>query len=130
MSKITRRETLTRGGKAPAAVAVLPFVPSIAHAKTVVDAEILRAEAELIRLIDEINADLHSPDGDVSEEACERETALASVVADTPAKGLDGVAAKLRLAAYWIGAENKGGVEDRCALSALEAVKRLAGRAI
>ena len=128
MSKITRRETLTRGGQAVAAAAVLTALPTIAHGKE--DVEILRAESEVMRLIDEINAGLHSPDGNVSKEATEREYALESVVADTPAKGLDGVAAKLRLAAYWIEEENKNQVEDRCALSALETVTRLAGRAI
>ncbi len=98
------------------------------HAKE--DAEILRAEVEVIRLRDEINAGLHSPDGEVSKEAVEREVALESVVADTPAKGLEGVAAKLRLAAHWIETEGGPQIEDRCTLSALEAVERLAGRAI
>ncbi len=91
------------------------------------DAELTRALAAHRKLVDEINAGLHSPDGNVSEEATERESALESVVADTPAKGLDGVAAKLRLAAHWIEEENKDQVEDRCTLSALEAVERLAG---
>ena len=128
MSKITRRETLARGGQAVAAAAVLTTLPSIAHAKE--DAEILRAENEVMRFIDEMNAGLHSVDGNVSDEATEREYALQSVVADTPAKGLDGVAAKLRLAAYWIEEENKDQVEDRCAVSALETVERLAGGVI
>ena len=126
MSKITRRETLARGGQAVAAAAVLSTLPSIAHAKE--DAEILRAESEVMRLMGEINAGLHSPDGNVSEEAQKRESALENAVADTPAKSLDGVAAKLRLAAYWIEEENKDQVEDRCTLSALETVERLAGR--
>ena len=44
MSKITRRETLARGGQAVAAAAVLSTLPSIAHAKE--DAELLsRVEA-------------------------------------------------------------------------------------
>ena len=94
------------------------------------DGELVSALAAHRKLVDEINAGLHSPDGNVSEEATERESALESVVADTPAKGLDGVAAKLRLAAYWIEEENKDQVEDRCAVSALETVERLAGRAI
>ncbi len=92
------------------------------------DAELLRALTGFRKLVDEINAGLHSPDGNVSKEATEREYALQNVVADTPAKGLDGVAAKLRLAAYWIEEENKDQVEDRCTLSALETVERLAGR--
>ena len=124
--KTTRRNVLKGGGKAVAAAAVLTTIPSIAHAKE--DAEILRAEAALMRLMDEINADLHSPDGEVSEEAQNRETALEDIVAYTPAKSLDGVAAKLRLAAYWIVAEEKDDVEDRCTLSALETVERLAAR--
>jgi len=128
MPKLSRRETLARGGQAVAAAAVLSTLPSIAHAKE--DAEILRAESEVMRLMGEINAGLHSPDGNVSEEAQKRESALENAVADTPAKSLDGVAAKLRLAAYWIEEENKNQVEDRCALSALEAVERLAGAAI
>ena len=125
MSKLTRRETLAGGGKVIAAAAVLVTLPSIADAKE--DAEILRAEAEVMRLMGEINAGLHSPDGNVSEEAQKRESALENAVADTPAKSLDGVAAKLRLAAHWIEEENKDQVEDRCTLSALEAVERLAG---
>jgi len=49
------------------------------------DAELLHALAEFRKLVDEVNAGLHSPDGNVSEEAVERESALESVVADTPA---------------------------------------------
>ncbi|MCH8098266.1 MAG: hypothetical protein IID53_14455 [Proteobacteria bacterium] len=128
MPKLSRRETLARGGAAVAAAAVLPFIPAIAHAKE--DAEILRAEAALLRLRDEINAGLHRLDGNVPDEATERGCALENVVAYTPAKSLEGVAAKLRLAAYWIVAEEKDDVEDRCALSALETVERLAGRRI
>ena len=75
--KTTRRNVLKGGGKAVAAAAVLTTIPSIAHAKE--DAEILRAEAALMRLMDEINADLHSPDGEVSEEAQNRETALEDI---------------------------------------------------
>ena len=78
MSKITRRETLARGGQAVAAAAVLSTLPTISHAKE--DAEILRAESEVMRLIDEINAGLHSPDGNVSDEATKREYALGSVL--------------------------------------------------
>ena len=91
------------------------------------DAELLRALTGFRKLVDEINAGLHSPDGNVSEEAQKRESALENAVADTPAKSLDGIAAKLRLAAYWIEEENKNQVEDRCTLSALEAGERLAG---
>ena len=128
MPKLSRRETLARAGGIVAAAAVLSTLPTIAHANE--DAEILRAEAEMMRFRNEINAGLHSPDGNVSDEATERDCALENVVAYTPAKGLEGVAAKLRLAAYWIVAEEKDDVEDRCALSALETVERLAARAI
>ncbi len=94
------------------------------------DAELERALVAHGKLVDEINAGLHSPDGNVSDEATDREYALESVVADTPAKSLDGVAAKLRLATYWNEELNRDEVEARCALTALEAVNRLAGRAI
>ena len=38
MSKLSRRETLARGGQVVAAAAVLPFIPTVAHAKE--DAEL------------------------------------------------------------------------------------------
>ena len=130
MSKITRRETLTRGGQAVAAAAVLTALPSIADAKE--DAEILRAEVEVMRLIDEINAGLHSPDGDIVGEVWDRRCDLVDTIADTPAHGLEGVAAKLRMAAYQIGtiAAASDTTEHGCVLSALETVERLAGRAV
>ena len=46
MSKITRRETLARGGRAVAAAAVLPFLPSIAHAEE-------DADTALFHLVDQ-----------------------------------------------------------------------------
>ena len=129
MPKLSRRETLARGGQAVAAAAVLPFLPSVAAAKG--DAELLRAESEHRRINDEINAGLHSPDGNVSDEASNREWGLVNTVADTPASGLEGVAVKLRMAMYEIGVSgNEDMPENRCVLSALETVERLAGRAI
>ena len=50
MSKLSRRETLAGGGKVIAAAAVLPFVPSTAHAKEDAPAQ---EDAELFALFDE-----------------------------------------------------------------------------
>ena len=127
---VTRREAMKRGGKAVAAAAALTTIPSIVGAKE--DAEILRAESEVMRLMDEINAGLHSPDGDIAEEVWDRRCDLVDAIADTPAHGLEGVAVKLRMAAFQIdvlaGASDM--TEHSCVLTALETVERLAGRAI
>ncbi len=72
MSKITRRETLAGTGKVIAAAAVLPVIPTIALGASK-DAALVRMEKEVFRLIDEINAGLHSPDGDDSDEVSDRE---------------------------------------------------------
>ncbi len=126
---ITRREAMKRGGKAVAAVAVLPVIPTIALGASK-DAALVRMEKEVFRLIDEINAGLHSPDGNISDEVSDREWGLIDAIADTPAHGLEGVAVKLRMAAYQIGvlALASDTTEHSCVLSALETVKRLAGR--
>lgn len=92
------------------------------------DAELSRALAAHGKLVDEINAGLHSPDGNVSQDATDREYAFEDVICTRPAQTFEGVAVKLRLAAHWIEVEEKDGVEDRCALSALEAVERLIGK--
>ncbi len=95
------------------------------------DAELLRAEKEHKHLNDEINAGLHSPDGNVSDQASEREYALVNTIADHPANGLEGVAVKFRMAVYEIGVANNSDMpENRCVLSALETVERLAGKAV
>ncbi len=57
----------------------------------------------------------------VNEKAMEIEIRIA----DTPARGLVGVAVQLRVAAYFIKLMEKDAVEDLCALSAHEAVERL-----
>ena len=125
MSKITRRETLARGGQAGVAAAVLAIVPTIAVGASN-DAALVRMEKEVFRIVDEINAGLHSPDGDVSKEVTDREYGLINAIADTPAHGLDGVAVKLRLAMYEIGiAGDEHMPEGRSILSALETVERL-----
>ena len=41
MPKLSRRETLARGGQVVAAAAVLPFIPAIAHAEVNADAALL-----------------------------------------------------------------------------------------
>ena len=130
MSNITRRETLAGTGKVIAAAAVLPVIPTIALGASK-DAALVRMEKEVFRLIDEINAGLHSPDGDVSDEVSDREWDLIHAIADTPAHGLEGVAVKLRMATYQIGMANNSDMpENMCVLSSLETVERLGGRSI
>ena len=91
------------------------------------DAELLRVLAAHRKLVDEINADLHSPDGNVSKDATDREYALEDEICSRPAQTFEGVIVKLRLAAFQIKQEGKDLTEDRCTLSALEAVERLVG---
>ena len=94
------------------------------------DAGLLRLTAEHAALNNEINAGLHSPDGDISEEVWDRRCDLVDAIADTPAHGLEGVAVKLRMAVYEIG-EIAGAdwtTEHGCVQTALETVERLAAR--
>ncbi len=127
---ITRRDVMKHGGKAVVVAAVLPVMPTIVHGANN-DAALVRMEKEVFRLIGEINAGLHSPGGNVSKEVSDREWGLIDAIADTPAHGLEGVAVKLRMAAYQIGiANNEYTTENSCVLTSLETVKRLAGRAI
>ena len=131
MPKLSRRETLARAGGIVAAAAVLPVIPTIALGAEQ-DAGLVRMEKEVFHLIDEINAGLHSPDGDIAEEVWDRRCDLVDAIADTPAHGLEGVAVKLRMAAFQIdvlaGASDM--TEHGCVLSALETVERLAARAL
>ena len=46
MPKLSRRETLARGGQVVAAAAVLPFIPAIAHAEVNADAALLARVAQ------------------------------------------------------------------------------------
>ena len=95
------------------------------------DAALLRAYADYRKLIDEANAGGHRcADGDISDECGDRIVELGNKVCDLPAETLDGIAVKLRAAAYWIGQKEPHELEDLCVLSALETVERLAGRAI
>ena len=126
---VTRREAMKHGGKAVVAAAVLPVIyiaTSISE-----DAALVRMEKECFRLIGEINAGLHSPDGDISDEVWDRRCDLVDAIADTPAHGLEGVAVKLRMAAYQIGgiAGTPQTTEHGCVQTALETVERLAARA-
>ncbi len=127
--KISRRETLARGGQAIAVAAVLPLacVPAKADAAGA-DAELLDLEAQVLRLIDEMNAGLcKNAEGDISDEALTREENLEAAIARHPARTLEGVAVKLRRQRYWI--------EDVCCEeagfldSALADLARLARRA-
>ena len=130
MSKITRRNALARGGAAVAAAAVLPVIPALALGASN-DAALVRMVKEVFRLVDEINAGLHSPDGEVSKEVSDYQWDLINAIADTPANGLEGVAVKLRLAMYEVGIDgNEDMPEGRSILSALETVERLVGGVI
>ena len=60
MSKITRRETLARGGKVIAAAVVLPVIPTIALGASK-DAALVRMDKEVFRLIDEIDGQIELP---------------------------------------------------------------------
>ena len=93
------------------------------------DAGLSRALAAHGKLVDEINAGLHSPDGAVSKDATDREYAFEDLICSRPAQTFEGVVAKLRLAAFHIKQEEKDRTEDRCTLSALAAVERLVGGA-
>ena len=126
---VTRREAMKHGGKAVVAAAVLPVIPATAFGANN-DAALVRMEKECFRLIGGINAGLHSPDGDISEEVWDRRCDLVDAIADTPAHGLEGVAVKLRMAVYEIG-EIAGAdwtTEHGCVQTALETVERLAAR--
>ena len=131
MLKFSRRKVLAGGGQAVAAAAVLTTLPTIALGASN-DAALVGMVKEVFRIRDEINAGLHSPDGEISKEVSDRQWDLINTIADTPAHGLEGVAVKLRMAAFQIdvlaGASET--TEHSCVLSALETVKRLSGRAI
>ena len=128
---VNRRDVLKGGGNAVAAAAMLPVMPVVAVGAQN-DAALVHMEKQVFRLIGEINAGLHSPDGDISDEAWDRQCDLVDAIADTPARGLEGVAVKLRMAEYQIGviAGASDTTEHSCVLTALETVKRLAGRTI
>ncbi len=93
------------------------------------DAELLRVEAELLRLIDEVNADEHPvPDDDAGDEAIERIAEMELVIAQRPAHTPAGVAVKVRRlrASYECG---KADWDRPLFNTALDALERLAGRA-
>ena len=127
MSKITRRETLARGGQAVAAAAVLSTLPSIAHAN---DAELLSrvkvfwaAHKEEKEKSDKRTANYNAitalPEcpsfrdhpalsaffekhgqftlSDAANEANKRQGKAVKAVFDTPAKTYQGVLAKLKI---------------------------------
>lgn len=131
MLKLSRRETLARSGQVAAAVA-MTTLPTTALGASNDDAALVDMEKELSRIVDEINAALHSLDGDICDEVWDRRCDLVDDIADTPACGLEGVAVKLRMAAFQIGeiAGAEWTTEHDCVLTALETVKRLADRRV
>ena len=125
MSKLSRRETLARGGKAVAAAATPPDPGDLAPSDEP-DAALLRTDACYTAFLAECNAGKHSVDGDVvSDLAFESLTALEMAVAAHPVHTLAGVAAKLRVVKAFIGSDVPVEVHDRCTYAALEAVERL-----
>ena len=127
--KISRRETLARGGRALAVAAVLP-IAGVPAATAEGDAELLDLEAQVIRLIDEMNAGLcKNAQGDISDEALTREDWLEAAIARHPARTLEGVAVKLRRQLYWIEEIYCHDDAPRFLESALADLDRLARRA-
>ncbi len=126
-TEISRREAIKRGSQATAAAAFLSAVPSLTAEAAEGDAVLLDLEAQVLRLLDEMNAGLcNNAEGDVSEEAIAHEDSLEAAIARHPARTLEGVAVKLRRQRYWI--------EDICCEdavfleSALADLERLLGR--
>ncbi len=129
MPEISRRTALTRGGQAVAAAAVLPVISNIAADAAEGDAELLDLEAQVLRLIDEMNAGrCNNAEGDVSEEAIAHEDNLEAAIARHPARTLEGVAVKLRRQRYWIEEIYCHDDAPRFVASALADLERLAGR--
>ncbi len=129
MPKISRRTALARGGQAVAAAAVFPIAGTPAVAAEG-DAELLNLEAQVLRLIDEMNAGLcKNAEGDISDEALTREEWIEAAIARHPARTLEGIAVKLRRQRYWI--EEIYCHEDapRFVASALADLERLSRRA-
>ncbi len=126
MPKISRRAALARGGRTLTAAAILPVIPGLTAEAAEGDAELLDLEAQVLRLIDEMNAGLcKNAEGDISEEAIAREDNLEAAIAWHPARTLEGVAVKLRRQRYWseqIRCEDAGFIN-----SALADLERLAG---
>ncbi len=128
MPNSSRRTAIRRGGQAVAVAAALPVISNIAADAAEGDAELLDLEAQVLRLIDEMNAGrCNNAEGDVSEEAIAREDSMEAAIARHPARTFEGVAVKLRRQRYWseqIRCEDAGFIE-----SALADLARLLGRA-
>ncbi len=133
MPKISRRAALARGGRALTAAAILPVAglgpaPWGEADAAEGDAELLDLEAQVLRLIDEMNAGLcKNAEGDISEEAIAHEDRLEAAIMRTVAHTPQGIAVKLRRQRYWLGdvmCQDTGLVD-----SALADLERLAGRA-
>ena len=130
ITKISRREAIKRGGQVTAGAAFLSAVPSLTADAAESDAVLLDLEAQVLRLIDEMNAGrCNNAEGDVSEEAIAREDNLEAAIARHPARTLEGVAVKLRRQRYQI-VDISCGAEDAVFIeSALADLERLSRRA-
>ncbi len=115
----TQHETPERGGQAVSA-----------------DAELLELEKQLTELREEeaaireplkgvASVEEERPIVAAADKVDEKAMQVETRIAETPARGLVGVAVQLRVAAYFIRDMGLDDVEDRCALSAHEAVERL-----
>ncbi len=127
MSKISRRKALARGGQIVAAAAAFPILPHLTAKALESDAALLELEAQVTLLIDEINAGLHSPNGNVTAAATTRELDLEAAIVRQPASGPIGIAVKLRRQRFHI--EEYYCQDAKFIKSALADLDRLMGRA-
>ncbi len=105
MPKISRRTALARGGRTLTVAAILPVAGVSVEADAAEgDAELLNLEAQVLRLIDEMNAGrCNNAEGDISKEAMTREDWLEAAIMRTAAHTPQGIAVKLRRQRYWLG---------------------------
>ncbi len=127
MPKISRRTALARGGRTLTVAAILPVIPGLTAEAAEGDAGLLDLEAQVLRLLDEMNAGrCNNAQGDISEEAMIREDWLEAAIIRTAARTPQGIAVKLRRQRYWLGdvmCEDAGLIN-----SALADLERLARR--
>ncbi len=104
MPKISRRTALARGGRTLTVAAILPVIPGLTAEAAEGDAGLLDLEAQVLRLLDEMNAGrCNNAQGDISEEAMIREDWLEAAIMRTAARTPQGIAVKLRRQRYWLG---------------------------
>ena len=144
MSKITRRETLAGGGKVIAAAAVLPVIPTIAHAMSDgEDSELialwqrhqelwedrrsLQAAEDRLYPHRETRKREYTKARDRTSQAWGEITQIEHQIATTPANTFAGIAIKLRVPAKNIDNEGPDDPYDLNLKNALADAERLAG---